>query len=866
MKGKVKKGIVKCIERNSLRIVLLGPVGEKGYYMEKKVNVHCVNYFDISSLRKKAFEHLRKRLVGNKIEFEDYKVGKDLNADIFLDKKNIGFELVVNGLAKPIRLGDKTSKYFEDLKQGEKKAEDNKAGIYSEESPDESEGKNRKERREMQKKAKNLSNLEDCKGKSLSGYVDSVNFNLSFKVWVEELNKIVEAKFAWVKIPVIKKDHVIKLKNWMSKNIYQKDFKFTLMNVEDDVANIVESEGSVLYTLLKMGWARLDSEAAAEMPADLFGRLREAQDLAQSKRLRIWKDLKKKNKGKQIKSAKWPLKKRIEVKVMEVHNGDSITVQEKGGERLRIFFTNIRAPKYNWAEADKGPACSFEAREFTRTSLIKKSVGLEMDVRKVIVKEEEKKEIVINAGTVFLKDKPFGVQLLERGLAELNIVRGSEDLSSALKLYTYASEKAKKNKKGIYGKKTGRKTYWDYSKPENKKKLKSESNLEAGDQILKGVVERCISASRIKLRLDSEGCFVIFVLNTVKSIRGDKNMSSLEKWYEKGQIMASDLIAQRDVNIQIENIDNVGNVHGSLFVGKKNYATKILEEGLAYLDTSWGKCKYHAEMSEAEEKARSSKTGFWSDKSVVMTLGLGDDDDEDDVADMDEIQETKGPKKTNKKTREYKAELSECESADMFYMQRSGSSQMKSVLSIIKERHRKCGVLEEPIALNTLCLAYFDGQYHRCRVVSRGSKKKYRVFFIDWGNYDNVKLNDLKVCPKKAMNILPQAKSVSLAHIRVPHRDQEFGLSIVDRIQELLMGKRVNVKQLNKTKGVGSVEIYLKNTNNIKDTLNYVLCTEGYALPDMDNSSISQDPIWQDANKKALSITSELTRVLNEDY
>ena len=864
MKGKVKKGIVKCIERDSLRVVLLGPVGEKGYYMEKKVKIHCINYYDIQSLKTKAFEYLRKRLVGNKVEFEDYRVGKDVNADIFLDKKNIGFELVVNGLAKPVRLGEKTSKYFDDLKEGEKKAEEDKAGIFSEEPAEEKEGTTRKERRKQKKRENQMMNIDDYKGKTLNGYVDFVNFNLSFKMWVQELEKVVEAKFTLVKIPVINKGHVTKLKNWMSKNIYQKDFKFTILSVEDDVLNIVESEGEVLSKLLKNGWARLEPEAASEMPPDFFGRLREVQGEAQEKRLRIWKDLKKKNKGKQLKSDKWPLKKRIEVKVMEVHNGDTVTVQEPSGERLRIFLTNIKAPRYNWAEADKGPHCSFESREFTRTSLIKKNVGLEMDVRKSFIKEEEKKEIIINAGTIYIKDEPFGVKLLERGLAELNIVRGSEDISSALKVYTYASERAKKGKKGIYGKKTGRKTYWDYSKPENKKKLKSESNLEAGEQMIKAVVEKCISASRIKLRLDSEGCFVIFVLNTVKSIRGDKNMLSLEKWFEKGRTLASDLIAQRDVSIQIENIDNVGNVHGSLFVGKKNYAVKILEEGMGFLDTTWGRSKYHAVMEKAEQSAKDKKAGFWSDKSVVVTLGL-EDDDEDDMGDMDEIQETK--EKVKKSTvREYKAQLSECESADLFYMQRSGSTQIKSIVSIIKDRHRKCAVLEEPISLNTLCMAYYDGQYHRCRVTRKIGKNKYKVFFIDWGNYDTVKINDLKMCPKKAMNIAPQAKCVSLAHIRVAHRDQEFGLLTVDRIQELLMEKKVNVVQLNKKKGVGNVEIYLKNSKNIKDTLNYMLCAEGYALPDMEDPEIGQDPVWKEANKKALEITSELARVLNEDY
>lgn len=869
MKAKVKKGTVKCIERNSLRVVLLGPVGEKGYYMEKRVNVHCLNFFETGALRRAAFEHLRQRLVGKKIEFEDYKVGKDVNADIFLEKKNVGFELVLKGLAKPIRMGEKTSKYFEDLREAQRLAQEANAGIFAE-GDSGAEGKlTRKERRQKQKETGPGLGLEGCRGKTLRGFVDNVNFNLSFKVWVEELGAVVEARFAWVKIPVINKEHVTKLKNWMSKNIFQRDFRFVVSNIDEDTAEIVEAEGEVLAPLLRNGWARLESEAVTEMSADFFGRLRAAQDEAQAKRLRLWKDLKKKNRGKQIKSDRWPLKKRIEVKVMEVHNGDAVTVQEPGGERLRIFLTNIRAPKYSWANADQGPAWSFEAREFTRTSLIKKKVGLEMDVRKIIVKEEEKKEIVINAGTVFLGDKPFGADLLERGLAELNIVRGSEDVSSALKDYTYASERAQKNKRGLFGKKPMRRTFWDYSKPENKKKLKAESNLEPGDTLLKAVVERCMSASRLKLRLDSEGCFVIFVLNSVKSIRGNKNMSSLEKWFEAGQALATDLIAQRDVLIQVENIDSKGNVHGSLFLGKKNFAVKVLREGVTYLDTTYGRCRYHSKMAEAQDQARANKAGFWQDKSVVMTLNLGleeeEEEEEDEPGAEGDLAETKAPRK-KAKSKEFQAEISECESADLFYMQRAGSAKLKALAKIIQDKHRKCSMLEEPVTLKTLCLGYFEEEFHRCRIVSHAGKGKYKVFFIDWGNYDYVNVSNLKICPKKAMNILPQARAVSLAHIRVPSQNQQFGRSAIDWIQGNLMGKRVSVCQLTKYKGVASVEIYLKSKESVKQSLNYRMCVEGLALPDLDDPAVGEDPLWQEAYKLAVQVNPELVQVFNEEY
>lgn len=863
-KNKNKRAVVKSIDRERMQLVLLGPTGDKGYYQEKRVYIHCISYVEDPKLQRVAFDLLRRRLVGQKVEFDDYKIGKAVNADIFLDKKNIGFEMVSKGLAKAVRCGEKTSKYYEDLKAAQKMATQAGLGWWADE--DEEGNEMTKKQRRQAKRAKKLG-LTDLIGVDFNGYVESLEFNMIFKVWSETHQMSIEAKLASVVVPVVKKDHVIKLKNWMSKNMFQRDSKFQVVSVEEGIAMLLETEGSLTEQMVAEGWARLDGKAASEMPGEVFGQLRELESKAQTKGTRIWKGWKKKDRGKVIKSAKWPLKKRIDVKVIEVHNGDSITVKEKGGETLRMYLSNVRAPRYRWEEGENNPPWAFEAREFTRSSLIKKEVGLEMDVRKIIKKETDSKEIEITAGTIFLDDKPFAVELLEKGFAELNVKKGSEDVSSCIKSYAVASEKAKKKKNGIFNRKYLRKAFWDYSIPENKKKLRMESNISEGET-LAAVVERCMSSTRFKLRLDSKNCFIIFSLNGLRAVRGNKNMSSLEKWADKGKALAIDLIAQRDVRIEIVKIDKAGTCHGDIYVKSKNYGFKTLKEGVAYLDTSFGRVRGQDALQKLQDMARTQKKGLWRDESVVMALGLAspvdDDADLNDAHNLGEIADTKSDAR-KRKPKAFKAELTECESADNFYIARTDSPQARSISKGIRDYGRKSSPLSDPIDFGTLCLGRFNGEFYRCRVVSKAGKSAYRVFFLDFGNYSAISLANLKTCPSKIMAIPPQARCVALAHVRVPNCDQEFGPAAVDLIQTRLMSKSFKVEIKGKDKYGSQVVIYLKDSEDVRDTLNFQIVQRGLALPDSDDQEVKGSGVWAEAYEAALKKNPGLVSVLDEE-
>ena len=89
---KLKKGFVKKILRNPLRVVVLGPKNKTtGFFMEKQLKLHCLE--PVEEFEPKAFQELRRMLVGKTVLFDDYKGRPYPSADFFLEKQLVQFVL-----------------------------------------------------------------------------------------------------------------------------------------------------------------------------------------------------------------------------------------------------------------------------------------------------------------------------------------------------------------------------------------------------------------------------------------------------------------------------------------------------------------------------------------------------------------------------------------------------------------------------------------------------------------------------------------------------------------------------------------------------------------------------------------------------
>lgn len=223
MQKKLKTGIVKKIDRDSLAVIVLGPKNEKGFYREKTLHLHCVSCPD--EMKDLAFSRIRELLIGKKIQFDDYRISKGKTAaDIFLDKKLVTFTLAEEGLVTVQTSTEKPSKFLTDLSEAQARAKKKEVGFY---------GVLPKRRK------RKLKNLEAFEGKVVEGLIEEFNYELDFQFINKDVGLIKRFKYAGIKIPIVSKEHAGKLKNFLSKHGCQREARFLVKEVINDEEALV---------------------------------------------------------------------------------------------------------------------------------------------------------------------------------------------------------------------------------------------------------------------------------------------------------------------------------------------------------------------------------------------------------------------------------------------------------------------------------------------------------------------------------------------------------------------------------------------------------------------------------------------------
>lgn len=848
-KKNLKKGTVKRIDREHNAIVVLGPVKkETGNYMEKKLRLHCLSFDD--DFKTAGFEFLRKLLVGHEVEFNDYDINGTFYADIFFNGLNVGYQIAREGLVNPHKMGEKTSHYYDDLTKGNQEARDAGRGQYKSDADD-------GDKKKKKKKAK-LPVISELLGKEVTGYIDDVNYELDFQIYIHEVEQIVKAGFAGVQIPVKSKEHVINLRNFFAKNIYQRDRKFKIKLIDETgklflVEQNVGEESALMRKLFTNGWARLEQEASNKLETVELLSLKSLQDQGMHSGKGIWKDYKGKlpqasQENPQANSALYALLSgpAFEAVVVEVHSGDSMTIETSDAQRIRINLTNVKARSMgNFAKNEEAQPWAFEAKEALRKKAIGKNVKVKVDnVRNV--KTEDREFEIVNA-TVYLGEEPVAVDLLQKGLITLVSPKMNDPSTQELQKYAEAAQIAETQKKGIHSSSSSIKRFWDLSRPENRGKVK-EFNLENYKDQTEGVVEAVIAGTRFKIRLDKENCYFILSLNSVKSVANNKNMPAQEKWATESLEFSKRKSLQRTVKFEIDQLDKHGIAHGALFIDGKNIAEALINAGLAYVEKSFKNSRYINEYLSLESNVRAKKKGIWGEPELDMeSVKKGD---------SEETNETKN------------VIVSEALYLDEFYLQDYDNPDLELVAKIIRDKAKAQENLAEPILIGTLALGLFDGQYYRVKILKKSKKDSYEVLFVDYGNHDVLNLKELKKCPKEIQKTPALAFKSKLEYIVTPSLDSMHGGSALELFKKLAVDTKLVADIKRREYGVNYVVLKRKGKefNDIRKSINMTLVREGLAIVDP-NSGLVNDYDWMEASKAGIVKNPDAIAALNnEDY
>ncbi|XVF49480.1 hypothetical protein PTKIN_Ptkin04bG0016200 [Pterospermum kingtungense] len=620
-----------------------------------------------------------------------------------------------------------------------------------------------------------------------------------------------------------------------------RDVRIVLEGV-DKFSNLI---GSVYYPegetakdlaleLVENGLAKYVDWSANMMEEDAKRRLKAAELQAKKSRLRIWT-----NYVPPATNSKAIHDQNFTGKVVEVVSGDCIVVADDSipyGSPLaerRVNLSSIRCPKMGNPRRDEKPAAyAREAREFLRTRLIGKQVNVQMEYSRRVTMADGAMATaspagdsrVMDFGSVFLVSPvkgddastaappTTGSQQPGLNVAELVVSRGFgmvirhrdfEERSNYYDALLAAESRAISGKKGIHSAKDPPVMHIQDLTMASAKKARDFLPFLHRSRRIPAVVEYVLSGHRFKLLIPKETCSIAFSFSGVRCPGRD------EPYSDEAIALMRRKIMQRDVEIEVETVDRTGTFLGSLWESRTNMAVTLLEAGLAKLQTSFGSDRIadaHL-LEQAEQSAKRQKLKIW-----------------ENYVEGEEV--SNGPSTTENKQKELlQVVVTEVLGGGKFYVQTVGDQRVAS----IQQQLASLNIQEAPVigAFNPkkgdIVLAQFsvDDSWNRALIVNapRGGvespKDKFEVFYIDYGNQEEVPYSQLRPLDPSVSTSPGLAQLCSLAFLKVPTLDDEFGHEAAQYLSEQTLGSSLQFKAMIEEKDTSGGKVKGQGTGTI---------------------------------------------------
>ncbi|KAH1074755.1 hypothetical protein J1N35_027083 [Gossypium stocksii] len=654
-------------------------------------------------------------------------------------------------------------------------------------------------------------------------------------------------------------------KHFTEVRCLNRDVRIVLEGV-DKFSNLI---GSVYYPegetakdlaleLVENGLAKYVEWSANMMEDDAKRRLKAAELEAKKTRLRIWT-----NYVPPATNSKAIRDQNFTGKVVEVVSGDCIVVADDSapyGSPLaerRVNLSSIRCPKIGNPRRDEKPAAyAREAREFLRTRLIGKQVTVEMEYsRKVpmadgaIAAAAPADSRVMDFGSVFLispakgdgddaraalpstaGSQPPGLNVAElvvgRGFGTVIRHRDFEERSNYYDALLAAESRAISGKKGIHSAKDPPVTHIHDLTMAPAKKARDFLHFLLHKRI-PAIVEYVLSGHRFKLLIPKETCSIAFSFSGVRCPGRD------EPYSDEAIAVMRRKIMQKDVEIEVETVDRTGTFLGSLWESRTNMAVTLVEAGLAKLQTSFGADRIpdaHL-LEQAEQSAKRQKLKIWENH-----------------VEGEEVSNGSAPVE-NKQKELLEVVITEVLNGGKFYVQTVGDQRVSS----IQKQLASLNIQEAPVigAFNPkkgdVVLAQFsmDNSWNRALIVNaprggvQSSNDRFEVFYLDYGNQELVPYSQLRPIDASLSATPGLAQLCSLAFLKVPSLDDEFGTEAAQFLSEQTLGSSLQFKAVIeerdtsggkvKGQGTGTCLVVTLFTEDPEDSINAAMLKDGLA-------------------------------------
>ncbi|MCJ1270989.1 hypothetical protein MMC22_010888 [Lobaria immixta] len=574
--------------------------------------------------------------------------------------------------------------------------------------------------------------------------------------------------------------------------------------------------GSIAEFVLKAGLARCTDHHSTLLGGDMTT-LRQAEKQAKDDKLGIFKG---------HVDTKGAAAGVVEATVSRVQTADTIYFRNKAGVETRASLSSIRQPK---PTDPKQAPFQADAKEFLRKRLIGKHVRITVDGKKAAADGYEEREVV----TVNINDKNVALLLVEAGYASvIRHRRDDDDRSPFYDDLLAAEETAQKDEKGMWSSKPpSAKTYQDYS--ENLQKAKIQLSVLQRQKRVPANVDFVKSGSRFTVLIPRENGKLTFVLSGIRAPRSARNPSEkAEPFGQEAHDFANRRCMQRDVEIDVENIDKVGGFIGTLYINRENFAKLLLEEGLAtvhaYSAEQSGKA---TELFAAEQKAKDARKGMWHDFDPDTTSSAADEPADQTAPPSSSVAATaaSGTSASPANQDDYRdARVTHVDPVTCTLKVQLISASTTTALDTLEKAFRafhlsppaSSSSLSGPPKTGELVSARFsvDDEWYRARV-RRNDRESRRadVLFVDYGNTELVPWDRLRpLTPDKfgPQTLPPQSVDVVLDGLRWPTRGEYLADSI-RFLEDRLGGREVVIRVHGKTTADGAGGGSGSSSNNV---------------------------------------------------
>lgn len=569
--------------------------------------------------------------------------------------------------------------------------------------------------------------------------------------------------------------------------------------------------GTIAKHILEAGYARCSDFHSTMLGAGM-AELREAEKVAQQKKQGLYKDhiAKASSQG-----------GNLEAQVTKVFSADVIFVQNRAGVEKRINLSSIRGPRQN--EAAEAPFRD-DAKEFLRKKVIGKKVRLSIDGTRPANGQYDAKEVA----TITMNDKNINLLLVQEGWC--SVVRHKRDDSDRAPNYDEllaAEETAKKDGKGMWsGKPAKAKQYTDAS--ESLKAAKLQLGSLQRQKKIPAIVDFVKGGSRFTVLIPRESIKITLVLGGIrapKSARGPNDKA--EKGGQEAHDLATKRLTQRDVEIDIHNIDKVGGFVGDLYINKESFAKILVEEGLATVWASQGEPAGN-ELLAAELRAKNEQKGIWSDW-----------DPSNEGAEADEpVNNTNGDAVVPRAKDLRNVVITHMDENGKLKLQQigTGTSALETMMAQFKSFHLNPSNnrgLDGPPKTGEYVAAKFteDGQWYRARVRANDrTAKEAEVVYVDYGNSEKIpwsRLRPLSQPQFQPASLRPQAVDAVLSLLQFP-TNKDYLNDAISFIQDITAGKEL-MANVDYTGPDGTLYVTLGEASST-ESINAEIVAEGHAM------------------------------------